>query len=77
MGSESELVLSLWEAVKDIIPAGKREDTANKMLKILEDWVDIEDVAQHLHGEDNYLDRAFENYIEPTDDEDEEDEDNY
>jgi len=77
MGSESELVSSLWETFKDVIPAGKREDTANKMLKILEDWVDVEEVAKELQGEVcNYLDRAFENYIE-VDDEDEDDEEEY
>lgn len=75
MGSESELVLGLWETFKDVIPASKREDTANKMLKILEDWVDLEDVANHLQGEDTYLDRAFEHYVEVSDeDEDYEDE---
>jgi hypothetical protein len=71
MGSESELVLGLWETFKDVIPAGKREDTANKMLKILEDWVDLEEVAPHIQGEDTYLDRALSYYIEPTEDEDE------
>lgn len=76
MGSdEGELVLGLWEAFKDVIPGNKREDTANKMLKILEDWVDIENVAKQLHGEDTYLDRAFEHYVDF--DEDEVDEDDY
>jgi len=76
MGSESELVLNLWETFRDVIPAGKREDTANKMLKILEDWVDIEDVAKELHGEDSYLDRAFDHFVE-FDSEEDEDSDDY
>lgn len=76
MGSESELVLHLWETFKDVIPAGKREDTANKMLKILQEWgVEIEDVAKELQGEDTYLDRAFDNFIEPDEDEDDYEED--
>lgn len=76
MGSESELILGLWETFKDIIPASKREDSANKMLKVLEDWVDIEDAAKHLNGEDIYLDRAFEHYID-VDEVDDDDEDDY
>ncbi|MNK29830.1 hypothetical protein D3C87_482330 [compost metagenome] len=77
MGSEIELVLGLWESFRDVIPAGKREDAANKMLKILEDWVDMEDVALQLQGEDTYLDRAFEHYIEPTENDDDADEEDY
>ncbi len=72
MGSESELVLGLWESFRDVIPASKREDAANKMLKILEDWVDVEDVAKQLQGEDTYLDRAFEHYVETDEDSDDE-----
>lgn len=76
MGSETELVSSLWETFKDVVPASKREDTANKMLKILEDWVDVEIVAQELQGEVcSYLDKAFENYIEPAEEDEDEDED--
>ena len=75
MGSESELVLGLWETFKDVIPASKREDTANKMLKILEDWVDLEDVGHQLSGEDTHLDRAFEHYLDASDDDDDIDED--
>jgi hypothetical protein len=73
MGSESELVLNLWETIKDVIPGAKREDTANKMLKILEDWVDLEDVGRQLHGEDTYLDRAFEHYVDIEHDDTDED----
>lgn len=77
MGSESELVLHLWETFRDVIPAGKREDSANKMLKVLEDWVDVEEVAKELQGEVcTYLDRAFSNYIE-VDEEDDEDYNDY
>lgn len=75
MGSESELILGLWETFKDVIPTSKREDSANKMLKVLEDWVDLEDAAKHLQGEDIYLDRAFEYYVDPE--EIDEDEDGY
>jgi hypothetical protein len=74
LGNESELVLGLWETFKDLMPAGKREDAAIKMLKILEDWVDLEDVAKQLHGEDNYLDKALEHYVEFEDDDQEDSE---
>lgn len=77
MGSETELVLGLWETFKDVVPASKREDTANKMLKILEDWVDLEDVGRELHGEDKYLDNAFAAYVDVEDSDDDENEDDY
>lgn len=73
MGSESELILSLWETFRDIIPASKREEAASKMLRIIGDWgIDLEDMADELHGEDTYLDRAFENYVD-VDGQDEDD----
>jgi flagellar biosynthesis/type III secretory pathway ATPase len=77
MGSETELVLGLWETFKDVVPASKREDTANKMLKILEDWVDLEEVGKELHGEDKYLDQAFSSYVEVDNDFDDSDDEEY
>jgi len=73
MGSESELVLGLWETFRDVIPASKREDAATKLLKVLGDWgIDLEDMANELNGEDTYLDRAFEHYVESDENNDDE-----
>lgn len=77
MSSETELTLELWEAFRDAIPASKREDTANKLIKALMNYgADIEELAADLHGEDAYLDRALDHYREP-DEEDEIDYDDY
>lgn len=71
MNSESKLILDLWESLRDVIPAGRREDAALKLLKCFEDY-DYEIVASELEGEDNYLDAALEAFKD-----DEEDEDDY
>ncbi len=75
MNNNSELVLELWENLKDASPPAKREDALNKMLKILENFgIDLEEVGAELHGEDKMLDAALSDYYEPEPayDEDEE-----
>ncbi|AUZ94897.1 hypothetical protein FDI40_gp093 [Agrobacterium phage Atu_ph07] len=74
MNEYSELVLNVWELVKDSVSASKREDVANKLVKVFSNaGADLEEVASDLHGEDAILDRILADYREePEMDEEEE-----
>lgn len=78
MSTHSELVLELWETVKEATPTAKREDTAHKILKILDNYgIDLSEVGAELEGEDAMLDRALSEYYYKDDDSDEDDDGDY
>jgi hypothetical protein len=59
MNSESRLILEVWEATRDHIPAAKRSDVAQTLLRSFEEFgMDPGDFAD-LKGEDKNLDEAF------------------
>lgn len=71
MDSDSKLILEAWEAVRESIPAARREDAVHKLLKVFEEYgIDID--AGELEGEDTHLDAALESHREHRDDEDSE-----
>lgn len=60
-------VLEIWELVSEYLPTNRKEDVANKIIKIFADkGVDQDDFDQII-GEDNYLDTAIENFREVDD----------
>lgn len=74
MNSDTKLILESWEAVKDSIPAARREDAVHKLLKVFEEYgIDID--AGELQGEDPHLDSALESYQDHSDNDDDHDED--
>lgn len=72
MDVSSSLLLEVWEVVSDLLPNGKREDMARKLIKIFNDnGMDIEDL-ESIKGEDDYLDSVMESlYTAGHDNEDE------
>lgn len=56
MNTESQLVLDVYESIKELIPQKQREDFAIRLLKALEDYVTFNE--EDLLGEDKYLDAA-------------------
>lgn len=58
MNNETEMVLILWEKIKDFIPANKRDDAALQMLIAINSFLD-EVNLQALLGEDEILDDAI------------------
>lgn len=58
MNNETEMVLILWEKIKDFIPANKREDSAIQILDTITDFLD-EVKLDALLGEDEILDSAI------------------
>lgn len=75
----SNMVVDLWESVRDQIPEKKREDIAAAMLEVLLDHHIIEEVKdiEEAKGSDTYLDGAIDLIIEEhsVEEETEEDED--
>lgn len=74
MSRESNLAISVWEAVHDYLPVGKRLDAAEGILRALEEYgmekVDLE----HIVDEDPWLAKAFREVFSDEDEEEEEDE---
>jgi hypothetical protein len=65
------VVLDIWETVVDYIPASKREDVANKVVRVFsEQGLDHDDFLE-IKGEDSYIDTAIDNFYEQDTEEDE------
>lgn len=73
MNSESKLILDLWDYLRDVIPAAKREESALHLLTVFEDH-GFEFRPGDIQGEDKHLDDALEalGLLEEEDLEDEE-----
>ena len=71
MEVNASLVLDIWELVSEYLPANRKEDVANKMVKLFSDTGLDEDDFEAIKGEDNYLDAAIDNFHEDDQDEDE------
>jgi hypothetical protein len=64
MEIDAKTVADLWEAVKDFVPANKREELAHSFLSVFVDNdFEIEDV-EDLHGIDDALDTALDELYE-------------
>jgi hypothetical protein len=73
MNSESKLLLELWDYLRDVIPAAKREESALHVLQAFEDH-GFEIRPGDIQGEDTHLDSALEALGLADEDELEEDE---
>jgi hypothetical protein len=59
MEIDAKIIAELWETVKDLIPAGKRDDVALEFISVFEDNdVEIQDLDA-LRGADDSLDSAI------------------
>lgn len=55
MNNETEMVMILWEKIKDLIPPKAREEVASQILYTISDFLD-EVNLNALEGEDEVLD---------------------
>jgi hypothetical protein len=62
----ANMVVDLWESVREQIPEKKREDIAAAMLEVLLDHHVIEDIKdlEEARGSDTYLDGAIDLLLE-------------
>ena len=59
MEIDAKIIAELWETVKDLIPAGKRDDVALEFIGVFEENdVEIHDLDS-LRGADDSLDSAL------------------
>lgn len=69
MELSGSLVLEFWEVMVEYLPSGKKEDAANRLVKIFADkGLDTQEF-ESIRGEDSYLDTAIDNILERSDDE--------
>jgi len=73
MDISSSVIVEIWEALGDFIPANKKEDCACRLIEIFNeqhlepDWFDL------IRGADTHLDAALDLVFEQDEDEVEED----
>jgi len=72
MSSEAELVLNVWETVRDHLPHAKRPEIAKDVLYAFADWFDAAELAS-IVDEDPDLSDAYDEVFpddeEPSDEE--------
>lgn len=73
MKVESNLVLEIWDLIRDQIPAARRLDTAISVLRAFEEYGFDEKDLQDIVDEEPYLTRAYYDLfaIEQSEEEDE------
>ena len=65
---EIEQYMNLWMALKPYITAKDKYDACQKFVMTLEEFIDIEEVADELVGYDGTVDKVLrDHYIEHTD----------
>lgn len=57
--SEASMVVDAWAAIKPYLNKKDRDDAAQAFLRTLENYVDIESMANDIAGHDGPLDRAL------------------
>lgn len=56
MRDDNDMIVEIWEVIRDVVPAAKREDAALRLLKVFEEnGFDINEIE----GEDSILDEAL------------------
>jgi hypothetical protein len=63
------LVLEFWEVMVEYLPSSKKEDVANRLVKIFADKGLDSNEFESIRGEDSHLDAAIDNVLERGDDE--------
>ena len=72
MSSESELVLNVWEAVRDHLPHAKRPEIARDVLYAFAEWFDAGELASIIDEDPDLrdaYDEVFQEDEEPAEDE--------
>jgi hypothetical protein len=58
MSSESKLVVELWDYFRDMMPSGKRQEAANHLLRLFQEY-GVQFDQHDIEGEDEFLDEAI------------------
>lgn len=76
MRSETQLIVEIWDLVRDTLPVARRLETAIQMLRAFEEFGFEPETLADLEDEDVYLARAYEDLYDeyPSEHDDEEEE---
>ena len=74
MNSESSLVMEIWEAVRDFVPASKRTDVAVSVLRSVQEFGLEANDLNDLLDEDEHLNAAHKIVFNNEHDDEEDDE---
>lgn len=75
MTSESQVIVELWDLVRDHIPTARRLEIAISFLRSFEEFGFEQRDMQDIVDEDPYLKRAFYDLYEEEEEEEEDDDD--
>lgn len=67
METNGAVVLEIWELIVEHLPSAKREEVANKVVKIFSDYGVEQADFESVKGEDSHLDAAIDNIYEMAD----------
>ncbi len=68
MSREAQVVVEIWDVVRDFIPVGKRADIAETIVRAFADYGFEEHELAEIVDEDNDLSDAFESvFLEEND----------
>jgi hypothetical protein len=65
------MLLDIWHAIEDYIPANKKDELAETLVAL---FLDNDEDLTDVYGEDRHLDKAIDTLVEDTDEEVDEDE---
>lgn len=77
MKSESNLVIEVWEQVRDSLPVARRTEIAVGIIKAFEEFGFEKDDFSDIIDEDDILTAAYNEYFDEADDDDADDEDGF
>lgn len=72
MKSESNLVIEVWEQVRDYLPANRRHDAAVGILRAFTEYGFEQDDLSDIIDEDDILTAAYNDFFDVREDDDEE-----
>jgi hypothetical protein len=64
MSSEVQLIVEVWDLVRDTLPPSRRLDSAIQLLRAFEEYGFDPENLKDLLDEDRYLQRAYEDLYE-------------
>lgn len=75
INQDISFLIDTWNSVKSFVPAKERVMAADALLRIFDDYTDLNDVADHLDEFDKVMRNCLIEYYEIFDDQDDYDED--
>jgi hypothetical protein len=69
MNSEVQLIVEIWDLMRDTVLPARRLETAIQVLRAFEEYGFEPETLKDVMDEDRYLQRAYEDLYDETEDE--------